>query len=82
MIPGIRIPETAAEAALQRVEGIAMSYVTHHGATIGHVTGQYRSAQIAGASPDTIKAAIRKAMTTPLRPDAARVAHLTNLFLS
>jgi len=80
MIPGTRIPESAWEAALQRVEGAAKSYVAHHGATVGHVTGQYRSAEVFGAPTDMIKGAIRRGISGPLNRDPARVAHLTNLF--
>lgn len=77
---------TAADAALDRLEGMVNSFVRgprgrKRGATLQHVYGQYKSAQRYGVPEEQIRARIVRGMSNPPLPSPSRVAELERQFL-
>lgn len=82
MIPETKIPESAAEATLQRLKGRVTSYITRRGTTIEQIIGEYTSAKRYGVPLETIMAIIRDGLAAPPNADADRVAQIMNVFLN
>lgn len=77
---------TAADAALDRLEGMVNSFVRgprgrKRGATVSQVYGQYKSARRYGVSEEQIRARITRGMTNPPQTAAIRVDEVKRRFL-
>ena len=77
---------TAAEAALDRLEGMVNSFVRgprgrKRGATMSQVYGQYESARRYGAPEDQIRARIARGMNNPPSAIAERKDEIRGRFL-
>jgi len=77
---------TAADAALDRLEGMVNSFVRgprgrKHGATLPQVYGQYKSARRYGVPEEQIRARIEQGMSNPPLASANRVAEIRRQFL-
>ncbi len=77
---------TAADAALDRLEGMVNSFVRgprgrKRGATISHVYGQFESARRYGVPDEQIRARIMRGMTNLPQAAALRIDEVKRRFL-
>src|SRR5260370_14780642 len=77
---------TAADAALDRLEGMVNSFVRgprgrKRGATIAEVYGQYKSARHYGVPEEQIRARITRGMISPPQAAVQRVDEIKRRFL-
>jgi uncharacterized protein YheU (UPF0270 family) len=76
------IPLTAADLALDTLEGIVNSFVRKHGATIGQVYGQIERAQRDGVPTELVRRRIQRGVSDPPHADPVRVDEIKRRFLS